>query len=205
METRRAAGYARDRTARISVPVRRAQPDERGHYVHAERVAHLFGVLLRFRRGAHQTKLVAQPLHDCAAHKHASFQSILRSVRHARRKRRNKPVLACNGIVARISKHKTTRAERVFRRAAIEATLTEQRGLLIARNAGNGHARAEHARVRVPEHPTRRQDARKHALGYAEQFKQFVVPVERVDIKQHGARRVGVVGRKNLARRQFPH
>ena len=82
----------------------------------------------------------------------------------------------------------------VLRHARRAAHLAEERRLLVAGDAGDRHA----ARCRAMSTPRRRPRStiapRQQARRDAEQPQQLVVPLQRVDVEQHRARRVADVG-----------
>jgi len=79
-----------------------------------------------------------------------------------------------------------------------------QRALLIARHATDGQGRAEPVGVGGAEFGAGRQGVRQQAARNAQQFEQLVIPFTRVDVEQHGARRVAVVGHVACAARELP-
>ena len=74
----RAAREADDRAAGVRVPVRRAQPGERGHEIDAAVVRHRRGERLDVATIADDAEPVAQPLHDRAADEDAAFERVRR-------------------------------------------------------------------------------------------------------------------------------
>ena len=104
----------------------------------------------------------------------------------------NETPLGLNTGVAGVHEHETARAVGVLRASGPEAAVTEQRGLLDARNAGDRgavrHNLVGNAAVIVGT-PL---DLRQHRTRNVEQLEQLVVPLERVDVEQHRAARVGV-------------
>ena len=73
--------------------------------------------------------------------------------------RGEQPVLGRDGRLAGVHQHEAAGAVGVLRLARLEACLTEQRRLLIAENAGDGHARESRRRRRHTSRSTRRSRA----------------------------------------------
>src|SRR5207302_1890214 len=71
---RRAASETHDRAAGVLVPVRSAEPGERGHKIDAAGVAHAGRERFDFRRRAEKLEAVAQPLHDRTRDEDASLE-----------------------------------------------------------------------------------------------------------------------------------
>ena len=142
-----------------------------------------------------ETEAVANPLHHRAADEHAALERVLGAPadlpgdgRHqllARRDRRRADVL----------QQEAAGAVGVLRHAGRAAHLTEQRRLLIARDAGDWHARR--CRASTTTWPYTSLDDRTSGSRLArhiEQPQQFVVPFQRVNVEQHRARGVADVG-----------
>ena len=71
-----AACEAEDRAARVGVPVRRAQADERGDDVDAVGVGDAVRELLGFGSGGDEAQLVAQPLHGRAGDEDGALEGV---------------------------------------------------------------------------------------------------------------------------------
>jgi hypothetical protein len=70
------------------------------------------------------------------------------------------------------------------------ARLAEERGLLVACDAGHREAPRQSVASRRRRRSARGNDARKHGPRHVEQRQQLVIPVERVDVEKQRARRI---------------
>ena len=122
------------------VPVGRAQADERRHKHHPARVRHTGRQRFHLGRRANELEIVAQPLDHCASDKDAALQGIFQAMFGAGGQRRNQPVLRTYKLRANILQQKATRAVGVLCLARVPAHLPEQRRLLVAGNACDGHS-----------------------------------------------------------------
>ena len=114
----------------------------------------------------------------------------------------NETPLGLNTGVAGVHEHETARAVGVLRASGPEAAVTEQRGLLVARNAGDRGAVRHNLIGNAAVIVGTPLDLRQHRTRNVEQLEQLVVPLERMDVEQHRAARVGVVGGVYHAARQ---
>ena len=134
-----AAGDAYDAAPGMHVPVGRAKAGEGGHQVDTAVVRHLLGVVFGVTALAEQPQLVPQPLNDRAAHEHRAFQRILHLAAQPHRNGGDKAVAALARGIAGVHQQKAAGAVGVFGFARVKAGLAEQRGLLVACHAGDGH------------------------------------------------------------------
>ena len=105
-----------------------------------------------------------------------------------------------------VQHHGRTCAVCHFARACIEAHLTNQGTMRIAQHAGNlnGLFKKTFHRCRAVAGIAGTRFG-KHRSRNAGCLEQLVVPHQPVDIEDHGATRVGIIGRKRLSPCQFPH
>ena len=111
---------------------------------------------------------------------------------------------AGHGCRAGIHQHEAAGAVGVLGHAGREAGLAEGGGLLVAGHAGHGHGSPEHGCRRLAEHATGRPHMRQHRWRDVEEPKQFIVPLQGMDVEQQGARRVAGIGRMHAATGQLP-
>ena len=97
------------------------------------------------------------------------------------------------------------RAVGVLGHAGLQAHLSEERGLLVARDARNGHFAEAEGGGRDADDAARRFHGGEHRHGHAEECQQFLVPRQRVDVEQHRPRRVAHVGDVFAPARELPH
>ena len=104
-------------------------------------------------------------------------------------------MVATHQLGTGVQQHEVAGAVGVLGLAGGEADLPDRRRLLVTQVAGERHAahrRAGH--LAVPVGVGRRADLGEHAARDAEELQQFVVPVEGLEVHQHGAAGVGHVG-----------
>ena len=202
----RAAREADDRAARVGIPVRGAKAGEGGHDVDALRAIDAAGNLAGVGHVVDKAHLVAQPLQKSTRHKHASLERILRSLctGRARGNGGDQAVFRLARLVPRVHKKEAARAVGVLRLAGRKAALPEQRRLLVACDAADGHAGEDGRISRHAEVARRGAHLGKHRGGDVEEVEQPRVPFHVVDVKEHGAACVGDVGGVHLALRERP-
>ena len=118
--------------------------------------------------------------------------------------RRDKAAAAHNGLAAGVHQKEAARAVGVLHLTGLEAALAEQSALLVARGAGDRDLTAVELKGAVAVHIARGLDLRQHARGDVEQLKQFGIPAQVVDVVEHRAAGVGLVGDVDVAVRQLP-
>ena len=130
-----AAGEAEDGAARAEVPLRRPEPEQRGHEHHTAGVRALLRDLVALVRAGQDAEVVAQPLHVRARREHDRFEPPRVDPAEPPGDDRERAAVAA-GLEARTlrAEHHVqhpTGAERDLRRTGPHAGLTEQRRLLI--------------------------------------------------------------------------
>ena len=190
------------RASCVHVPMRRAEARERRHEIHAACVRHLGRKIFRVPSLPDEPQLVAQPLDDCTADKNRALERILHAPAEADRDRGNKPVHAFHRRLACVHEQKAACAVGVFRIAGCKAALTEQRRLLVACNARDRHLHALNVARAVDLGGIAHR--RQHRGRNSELPQKPFVPAEVVDIIEHRARRVRVVGDMYLPVRELP-
>ena len=186
-----APGDAHDGAPGVHIPIGRAQSRKGGHQIDAAGGIHLLGIVFRISGLADEAHLVAQPLDDGAAHKDRTLQCVLHLTAEADGDGGDKAVLALTGRPARVHEQETAGAVGVFGVPRLEAALAEQGGLLVAGDPGNGHVDALNVAVAVDLAGIAHLG--QHGAGNAQLPQQPLVPLEGVDVVEHGARGVGVV------------
>ena len=109
------------------------------------------------------------------------------------------------GLVPRVCQSEAARAVGVFQASAFHAQMSEQRRLLVPRDAEDGHALAEKGLCRDAVVMSRRINLGQHNARNAEQPQKLVVPRQGMNIEQHGARSVCIVSGKDFSLAQMPH
>ena len=204
MRAAKAAGQPDDRAAGTLGPVRRAETREGRHDITARAVGHGFGELLALLGVGDDGQLVAQPLDRGARDEHTALKGIFHMILKADGDRRDEAAAAHDGLAAGVHQKEAARAVGVLHLTGLEAALAEQSALLVARGAGNRDLAAVELKGAVAVHMARGLDLRQHARGDVEQLKQFGIPAEVVDVVEHRAAGVGLVGDVDVAVRQLP-
>ena len=184
--------------------MRSAETRERGHDVHSVAAPDFLGKVIRVLRVRDYPQTVAQPLNDGAAGENAALERVFdRSVLLGGGNRGEQSVAALHRLVTRVCEEEAARAVGDLNVARVKAALTEERRLLVARDAADRHLRAHDLGFAVDLAAAF--DLGQHTHGYAEQSAEFSIPRKRVNIIQHCARGVGAVGNVNPSARQLPH
>ena len=113
--------------------------------------------------------------------------------------------MALYRLVSGIHEQKAAGSICVLGIARLKAGLTEQRGLLISRHTGNRNRSAEQLRLGLSEYTARRHNLRQQLHRNIQLAANRRIPLVRVNIKQHRARRIGHVCHMPLAARQIPN
>ena len=187
-----------DRAAGIRSPVRCEQPGECRHEVNAAVVGDLTRQRLALGGTADDAQLITQPLHGRTGDRDRPLQrvhgfGVTELVAH----RGQQPVLGADDLLAGVEQQEIACAVSVLGLAGVQAHLSDHRRLLIAEDAGQRHLPADRSVVAgdaVGRRVRRRRDVRQHLPRNVEERQQFVVPVQRLQVHQHGAAGVGDVG-----------
>ena len=107
--------------------------------------------------------------------------------------------------LAGVLQQETAGAVGVLRHPGGDAHLAEQGGLLVAGDAGDGNAAKAERRRDAAVDLARWTDVGQHAGGHPQQLEQILVPLQRVDVEQHGPRRVRDIRDVRRVARELPH
>ena len=199
-------GEADDGAARVRTPVRREQAGERGHEVGAAVVLHRAGVFLDLGRAGDHAEVVAQPLHQRTGDRDRTLQRVDRVVRaDLVADRGEQAVAAHHPLRAGVEQHEVAGAVGVLGLAGGQACLAEGRRLLVAEDAGDGHAGQRAALADLPVLLRRGPDLRQHAQRDAHLGRDVRVPGQGLQVHQQRAGGVGRVGRVHAAVRAAGH
>ena len=145
--------------------------------------------------GLDQAHLVAHPLHQRAGDGDGALQGVDRLlVADPVADGGEQAVVGVDRLVAGVHQQEGAGAVRGLGLALGEAGLAEQRGLLVAERGGDRHA-VEDAALGVCRRPRRRSGSpAARRPGRPSTGRIFVVPLQGVQVHQHGARGVGDVG-----------
>src|SRR5206468_561850 len=92
----------------------------------------------------------------------------------------------------------------VLRLAGLEASLAEERGLLVADSGSDRQRAAEQRCFRFAEHAARWHDLRQHGARDVEQAKKFIVPIAGAQVEEQRAAGVARVGGMDAAAGEAP-
>ena len=199
-----AAGQAHDGSAGVLIPVGRTEAGEGGHHITAVGVLHLPGHILGVAGFFQQSQLVPQPLDGRTGHEDGTFQRIIHAFFAAARNGRDKAVFRDDRRFAGVHQQKAAGAEGVLRLTRRKAGLPEERGLLVARCACNFDARTKVHRVGLRVEAAGRHGRGQHTARDIQLPQDVLIPLQRVDVEQHRAAGVGVVGHMDPAAGQLP-
>ncbi|MNI42392.1 hypothetical protein D3C73_966870 [compost metagenome] len=190
--------------------MRRAQAGEGRHHEHVVGIRHAGGQGFHLFRTLDDAQPIAQPLHRRARHEHAAFQhvgglpALNARLRQAPAHGRQQVVLGLHRLVAHVHQHEAAGAVGVLRHAGGEAGLAEGGGLLVAGHACDGNRPTQPFRQGLAHDRAAGRDAGQHAARNIQQRQDLVVPILRVQIEQHRARRVAAIGAVHRAAGQLP-
>ena len=186
--------------------MRREQTRERRDDVDIAVVLDTLGEVLDLWRRADQVEVVAQPLHQRAGDGHRTLQCVDRLVvADLVADGGEQTVLAHHLLLAGVQQHEIAGAVGVLGGALLVADLTEGGRLLVAEDAGDRDAR-EGALLTARAVDLRGGlDLRQHRHRDAHVLDDRLVPLQGVQVHQHGARGVGDVGDVDTAVRAAGH
>ena len=157
----------------------------------------------RLRSGLDDAEVVAQPLHERAGDRDRALERVARRLVAAPvRDRRDEPVLRAHDLGAGVHEQEVARAVRVLRLAGVERRLPEGRRLLVAEDARRSACPRAAGGSRTS--PTTSDDERISGIidrGMPPHLEQLVRPVERAQVHEQRAARVGDIGDMDAAAR----
>ena len=155
-----AAGDAADGALGIRIPVRGAEAGEGRYEVDTAVVGHGQCQCFNLRRTLDDAEAVAQPLDDAASDEDGAFEGVVDLVANLPGDRCEEVVAAHDGLAAGVHKEEAAGAVGVFDVARGGAHLSEEGGLLVTCDAGDGHFVGEDGGFRVAVDFGRRRHAR---------------------------------------------
>ena len=199
-----APGQAHNGAPGVLIPVGRAQTREGGHHIAAVGIRHLSGHILGILGGIDEFHLIPQPLDGGTRHEDGALQGVLHLAVQAPGDGGDQTVFAEHGGFAGIHQQEAAGAVGVLGLAGTEAGLSEEGGLLIPGGAGDGNGRAEKLGQSFAVDAAAGPDLRQHAFWDVQLRQNLIVPLQGVDVKEHGPGGVGVVGHMGLAAGELP-
>ena len=199
-----ATGKAHDGPSGVLIPVGRAKAREGRDHIAPGGVLNTAGVFQTFRGVGQHAQLVPEPLDRRAGHENTSLQGVFHMVLIAHGDGGHQAVVALHRLTAGVHQHKAAGAVGVLHLPGHKAALAEQGALLVARRAGDRDLPAVKLKFRLAVDTAGGLDLRQQALRHVQKLQQLLVPAELVDIVEHGAAGVGLVGDVDLAAGQLP-
>src|SRR5476649_444016 len=194
-----ATGQAEQRATRIRVPIRRAQAGEGRDQVYAVAVFDLAGEVFGVGCIGDDLQLVTQPLYGGTTVEYRAFQGVGHFAAGAASDGGEHAVLGFDGLVAGVHQQEAAGAVSVLGLTRFYAHLAEQGRLLVTGDAADGDT-AFGTAVDF----RRRFDLRQHFARHVENLQHLRIPLQGVDVEEHGARGVGVIGNVGFAAGKFP-
>ena len=148
--------------------------------------------------------LVPEPLDRGAGHEDGALQGVSHLSIQAPGDGGHQAVPGKDRLVAGVHQQEAAGAVGVLDVALLEAGLAEQGRLLVSRRAGDRDRAGEEGALRLPVDLGGRPDLREHAGRDVQELQDLVVPLQRVDVEQHGPGGVGIIRHMDAALRQLP-
>ena len=173
---------------RLGLPVWSTQPGERRDEIDALSIrARAAGDRLRLRRGGDQSKTIAQPLHRYARGKNAAFQRVADFTPQPIGDRRQQLLRRTDLGRAGMGHDKTAGPIGALAHARVDAGLSDERGLLVPRDAKDRHVSPEPARFGHAKIASAVPYLRQERGRNVKERKQVRTPALFPDIEQHRA------------------
>ena len=201
---RRSAGDAANGAVCVLVPIGGAHAGEGRDEVYAAVVRDRRRQGLDFGGAPDDAEAVAEPLDDGTAHEDGAFQGVIDLVADLPGDGGEEVVLREDGLLARVHQKEAAGAVGVLHAAGFGAHLAEEGGLLVAGDAADGHFMGEERGLGHAVHLGTGTDFGHHRRGDVQQFQEFGIPLQRMDVEQHRAGGVGDVGHMDLAAGELP-
>ena len=197
-------GDAYDRAAGILIPIRSGQTGERRNKIDTATVRNRGSKFLNLAAALDEPEAVAQPLDDAAAYIDGAFKGVLHFVADLPRHGGEEVVLREDGLVTDVQHDEATGAIGVLDRTRCEAHLAEERTLLVTGDTCDRHLVGEDCGLGVAIDLRARLHLRHHAARNVQKLEQIVIPLQGIDIEQHGTAGIRHIGNVHLSAGQAP-
>ena len=187
----------------IHVPVWRTQSGKGGHQIDAPGVGHLGGIIFRIPGFRDKPQLIPHPLDHRTAHKDRALQGVLHTTIKADGNSGQQAVFTSAQLLSGVHQQKATSPVGVFCFSGVEAALAKEGGLLVSRNACNGHLHP--LQIGKSVHLAGGTHLGQHLHRNVQTAADLLVPAQILNVKEHGAAGVGVVGNMRFSSGQLPH
>src|SRR5664280_2490061 len=205
MSAGRAAGEPKDGAPRVGVPVRRAEPREGRHHVHAPVVGLARGERLDVGGRPDEFQPVPEPLHGGAPDEDAALEGVGEGAAEIPGDGREQAVFRGDRVPPGVEEQKTAGAVGVLREAGPVASLPEEGRLLIPRDARDRDLRScRSAERRQSDHFRGGDDAGQDFSRNVEEREELVVPCPGVDVVKQRPACIRGVGHVHGPIRELP-
>ena len=199
-----AAGDAEDGAASGLIPMGGTEADEGWNEINAGTIGDACGEGFDIGGAADDAKAIAKPLDDGAGDKDAALECVGGFIPDFPADGGEEIVLGRDRFVAGVEDHKSAGAVGVLEHAGLKTHLAEERGLLIASDAGDGDGGVEELVGGLAINFAGGADFRKQAAGDIEELEEFVIPLQSVNIKEEGAAGVADISDVQFAAGKIP-
>ena len=186
-------------TSCIGIPVRSPEAGKRRNHVASVGILHAGCKILRFLRIIQNLYLVAKPLNCRSRNVHRAFQRIGDLSIQSPCNRGQKSVFGEDRLFSDVHQHKAPGSVGILRFSRGKTGLSEQRSLLISCRSRNRNRAAEELRIRFSIDAAGGLHLRQHVHGNIQNPAQLIIPLQRVDVKNHRTGSIGVIRDMNLA------
>ena len=192
----------------VHIPIGRAQTGKGRHHHNAAAVRHALRQPVTLRSALDQPQLVPEPLDGAACVEHAALQGVDGFPRHLPAHTGHKAAAGPHRRIAHVHQGKAAGPVGVLRLTGSKAGLSEQGGLLIARAAAHRDPRqilqSRQAGSQMAVDLAVGLRLRQQVHGDVQRGTERRVPLQGMDIEQHGTAGVGIVRHMGLPAGQVP-
>ena len=161
--------------------------------------------IIRIGRRIDESHFIPQPLYRGSRNKYGAFKGVGYLPVHPPRYSRYKPVIGKDRLVPGVHKQEASRTVCILGITFGKAGLSEQCCLLISRSPRNRYGSAEEGFIGLAVYTTVRHGFRKHTLRDVKLPKYLIIPLKRIDIKEHGPACIRVVRNVYSSLRKLPY
>ena len=199
-----APGQPQNGAPGVGIPVGSPQSRKGRNHIAAVGVVDLLGHVLGIHGGFDKPKLIPKPLDGGPGHKNGAFEGIVHLPIQPPSDGGHQPVPGENGGFSGVHQQKGTGSVGTLGIAGIKAGLSEEGCLLVTGSTGNGDGCAEKLGGSVPINPTGGNGLWEHGRRDIQQLQNLLIPLQSVDVEQHGSGGVGIIGYMNLSAAELP-
>ena len=198
------AGDAHDGATGVLIPVGRAQTGEGGNHIAAVGILDLAGIVLGVGSGLDDLQLIPQPLNGGTGYEYGAFQSVFHLAVEAPGDGGDQAVLREDGLFAGVHQQEGTGAVGVLGFTGMVASLAEKGRLLVTSSTGDLDGSAQQGGIGLAVNTAGGHGGGQHATRNIQFLQDVLIPLQGVDVEEHGPGGVGVVGDVDLAAGELP-